>query len=164
MVCLHCYMQFSLNQPSMSEAEEARLNSWVSGLFGGSASTSWFNPARPHLNHSDLHYPRSYPEATAAELAAWQADYSAMPDWLAAERGKWVMIADGRLNAGLCSLMDTLDRRQVAYRIPWEVTHFGDHALADIFACGQNEVPDLAATLPAWALDVLGPAISGIGA
>jgi hypothetical protein len=145
-----CFVQFSPDLPGMTEKEEADWNIVVSRLFGGFASMSWFNPKRPHLNHSELHYPRSYPEVADAERLAWSNDFDAMPTEVVKERGQWVMVADSSPDAGLYSLMASLHRRNVRFSNPWEPVPRQEFTFTRIFDCKEDEIEENVQSSPTW--------------
>lgn len=109
---LKIFCQWSPWLDSMTEKEEASLQESVDRIFGHSASFSFSNPERPHLNHSTLHYRGSYEdELTAEENAAWEASFSAIPGWLLRERGHWILSISAGIDAGLWAPLVTLERR-----------------------------------------------------
>lgn len=117
---LHIHCQWSPWVDTMTEQEEANLTASVSAIFGQFASYSFFNPDRPHLNHSTLHYARSYEsELTPEEKAAWDASYTAIPDWVLRERGHWFLNISGGLEAGLWAPLASLERRQGKFKTKW---------------------------------------------
>lgn len=145
-----CFLQFSPDLPSMTEKEEGEWNALVSRLFGGMASLSWFNPKRPHLNHSELHYPRSYPELDEAERLAWSKDFDAMPAAIVEERGQWVMVADSSPDAGLYSLMASLHRRNVRFSNPWQPVPHQEFTFMKLFDCAEEEIEENVQATPEW--------------
>jgi hypothetical protein len=147
---IDCFLQFSPNLQRMSEKEEAEWNALVSKLFGGFAGLSWFNPKRPHLHHGELHYPRSYPEIDESTLRAWAKDFNLIPEEIATERGQWVIVADGRPEAGLYSLLATLHRRTVRFSNPWEPVPHQEFTFMKLFDCTEEEIEDNVLASPEW--------------
>jgi hypothetical protein len=119
---LHIHCQWSPWVDTMTEKEEANLTASVSAIFGQSTSYSFFNPERPHLNHSTLHYARSYEsELTPEEMVAWDASYTAIPDWVLRERGHWFLNISAGVEAGLWAPLASLERRQGKFMPTWAV-------------------------------------------
>ncbi|TLX16205.1 hypothetical protein [Rhizobium sp. MHM7A] len=147
---LTCYLQFSPNLPSMTEKEESEWNLLVARSFGGYAGYSWFNPKRPALHHGELHYARSYPDVDEVSRKAWQEDYRAVPASILAERGQWVMVADGQPEAGLHALMATLHRRDVRFCVPWEAAQMQEFTYQKVFDCEEGEVEAMFEVSPSW--------------
>ncbi|MBY3158371.1 hypothetical protein HFO56_39415 [Rhizobium laguerreae] len=109
---LQIYCQWSPWLDSMTEKEEAALQDTVSRIFAHTATYSFSNPDRPHLNHSTLHYRGSYEDdLTAEEQEAWEASFNAIPEWLLRERGHWLLSISAGIDAGLWAPLVTLERR-----------------------------------------------------
>jgi hypothetical protein len=159
---LTCYLQFSPNLPSMDEEEEADWNMLVERIFGGYAGYLWFNPHRPALHHGELHYARSYPDVDEVSLKAWQDDYRAVPASILIERGQWVMVADGRPEAGLHALMATLHRRDVRFCVPWEAAHMQDFTFRKVFDCEEDEFEAMFDASPSWFKDIYGKSFARV--
>jgi hypothetical protein len=154
---LHTHCQWSPWVETMTEGEEADLTTTVSAIFGQSASYSFFNPDRPHLNHSALHYARSYEaELTPEEKVAWDASYAAIPDWVLRERGHWFLNISAGLEAGLWAPLASLERRQGKFLPRWSGNAKAGFMAEDCL--GKEDCERRFDACPEWFKDIIAAA------
>lgn len=136
--------QWSPNLDSMTETEESRLNLRLQNILGRDQLThSWFNPARPHLNHSTLHYARSYPDIAGEEKLAWEEDYRKVPPSILKERGKWVALLSWPVRIGIATPLDALVSMGGLFQPRWHPNDESADQAKAVFARGHR--PETAA-------------------